>query len=335
MKLKYSNLDFTPSSINEEQYTLRAVFSTADTDRHGEIVDQKSWILDDFEKNPVILFGHDHSQPPVGKVIDLMYNQRGDLEGTIKFAAKEYPFANVIWNLYKGGFMRAFSVGFSAGKVDVVEGTVVLSQNTLYEISTVSVPANAMALAKSKGLDVSALEDKFVAQDAGEKDATVVVEEVVVEEVKHTADCVDNQEKDCPCQNKPAATVTEVVAEATVVTPDALPDTTPTATDEVAVVDEEAEMAKSLDSVVTYMKAGKVLSAANRAGLEAAVSAINAVLEADKPSEDKSAEDISTNTTKSVITVETPVVRVVAKKTNKTRQINKAIRMLLKEKAKN
>lgn len=334
MKLKYSNLDFTPSSINEEQYTLRAVFSTADTDRHGEIVDQKSWILDDFEKNPVILFGHDHSQPPVGKVIDLMYNQRGDLEGTIKFAAKEYPFANVIWNLYKGGFMRAFSVGFSAGKVDIVDGTVVLSQNTLFEISTVSVPANAMALAKSKGLDVSALEDKFVSQDAGEKDATVVVEEVVAE-VKHTADCVDNQEKDCPCQNKPAAVVTEVVAEAAVVTPDVTDDTTPTATDEVAVVDEEAEIAKSLDSVVTYIKAGKVLSAANRAGLEAAMAAIDAVLEADKPSEDKSAEDISTNTTKSEITVETPVVRVVAKKTNKTRQINKAIRMLLKEKAKN
>lgn len=322
MKLKYSNLDFTPSSINEEQYTLRAVFSTADVDRHGEIVDQKSWILDDFEKNPVLLFGHDHNQPPVGKIVDLMYNQKGDLEGTIKFAAKEYPFANVIWNLYKGGFMRAFSVGFSAGKVNVVDGTVVLSQNTLYEISTVSVPANAMALAKSKGLDVSALEDKFLEPEADEEEtpvAPIIEKEEVVAVVEETIE----HAKDCPCQNKPAEAVAEVVAEEAIVTPDVTPDTEASLTDEAAVEEAEAAMVKSLDDLAIYMKAGKVLSAANRAGLEAAVSAINAVLEADKPTEGKSEEAVEVKVA--------PVVKL-SKKAANIRQINKSIRQLLKVK---
>lgn len=220
MKIKYSNLVFKPKEINEEQHTIRAVFSTADVDRHGEIVDQKSWILDDFMKNPVVLFGHDHYSPPVGMITGLGYNSEGNLEGTVKFAANEYPFANVVWNLYKGGFMKAFSVGFSSGKYDVVEDQVILKENTLYEISTVSVPANAMALAKSKGLDVSPLEQKFLEVDkttrekAEEKAAlteTVTTEEEEVEiEVK---DCEGCEKKDCPC--KQPKVEEEVVVEET------------------------------------------------------------------------------------------------------------------------
>lgn len=195
MKIKYSILDFTPKDINEENHSLRAVFSTGDVDRHGEIVDQKSWILDDFMQNPVVLFGHDHSQPPVGKIIGLSYNADGNLEGEVQFAAKEYPFANVIWNLYKGGFMKAFSVGFSAGNVDIINEQVVLRNNTLFEISTVSVPANAMALAKSKGLDVAPLEEKLL--------------EVAVQ---HQEDCQTKalSLNDCPTCKKTVELSTEV-----------------------------------------------------------------------------------------------------------------------------
>ena len=221
MKIKYSNLVFKPKEINEEQHTIRAVFSTADVDRHGEIVDQKSWILDDFMKNPVVLFGHDHYSPPVGMITGLGYNSEGNLEGTVKFAANEYPFANVVWNLYKGGFMKAFSVGFSSGKYDVVEDQVILKDNTLYEISTVSVPANAMALAKSKGLNVQALEDKFLEVDKttrenaeakaaiAEKIEEEDEEETIIEEVK---DCEGCEQKDCPCK-KPKVEEEPVVVE--------------------------------------------------------------------------------------------------------------------------
>ncbi len=121
MQYKHFNL-VELKGVNDENYTIRGVFSTADEDRHGEIVDQKTWQLDDYLKNPVILFAHDHNQPAIGKATNLFFNESGNLEGEIQFAAKEYEFANTIFKLYKGGFMRAFSVGFQNEVVEYDEG---------------------------------------------------------------------------------------------------------------------------------------------------------------------------------------------------------------------
>jgi uncharacterized protein len=158
--MQYKQLLVELKAISDENYTIKGVFSTADEDRHGEIVDQKSWQLDDYLKNPVILFGHDHNQPAIGKAVNLFFNAEGNLEGEIQFAAKEYDFAKTIYQLYKGGFMRAFSVGFQNEVVeyDDAENKVTLKRNNLFEISCVNVPANQLALAKSKGIDTSALE---------------------------------------------------------------------------------------------------------------------------------------------------------------------------------
>lgn len=327
MKFKYAKLDFTPKEINKEQKTLRAVFSTGDVDRHGEVVDQKSWILDDFLKNPVVLFGHDHSQPPVGKIVGLGYNEDGNLEGEVKFAADEYPFANVIWNLYREGFMKAFSVGFAAGKVDIIDGQVVLKDNTLFEISTVSVPANAFALAKAKGIDTSSLE-------------TVIAEQAKAEQTakKKCADC-DAEiefEKDCPCKApKAEEVVEETPAEETlaevVETPAEVVET-PEVVEEtpapvLAAEEDEAEVEKSISDIISEVKEGRVLSKKNRKVLEDALVAIQAVLEADAPKDSKS---IESDRIANFVKVAVPAVSI--KTHNKNRAINKAIRELLKQK---
>jgi HK97 family phage prohead protease len=159
-QLQYKHFNVAIKAVDDENYTINGVFSTDDEDRHGEIVNQDSWILNDYLKNPVVLFAHDHQQPAIGKVLTLGFNEDGNLEGTIQFAAKEYEFANTIFKLYKGGYMRAFSVGFQNEVVeyDEEENKVTLKKNHLFEVSTVNVPANALALAKSKGIDTSALE---------------------------------------------------------------------------------------------------------------------------------------------------------------------------------
>lgn len=158
--MQYKHFNVEIKGVDDENYIITGVFSTNDEDRHGEIVDQKSWQLDDYLKNPVILFAHDHNQPAIGKCISLQFNAEGNLEGQIQFAAKEYEFANTIYKLYKGGYMRAFSVGFQNEVVeyDDAENKVTLKRNNLFEISTVNVPANALALAKSKGIDTEPLE---------------------------------------------------------------------------------------------------------------------------------------------------------------------------------
>ena len=168
MELKYKNFNVELKEINEEEHTISAVFSTADVDRSEEVIDQKGWILDEYLTNPVILFAHDHYQPAVAKTISIGINSKNELEGVVKFAVEEYPFAQILFNLYKGGYMRAFSVGFSNIENEVVDDVMILKKNKLYEISVVNVGANAMALAKNslaearaKGLDTSAL-DKFI-----------------------------------------------------------------------------------------------------------------------------------------------------------------------------
>lgn len=173
--MKFKQLHVEIKGINDDEHTIKGVFSTADEDRHGEIVDQKTWQLDDYLKNPVILFAHDHQQPAIGKVVNLFFNEQGNLEGEIKFAAKQYPFANTIYQLYRDGFMRAFSVGFQNEVVEYDESKdeVTLKRNKLFEISTVNVPANQMALAKSKGIDTTPLE-KHLETETVEKEGRVL-----------------------------------------------------------------------------------------------------------------------------------------------------------------
>lgn len=146
--------------IDEKENSIRFVFSTDDEDRHGEIVDQKGWDVNDFMKNPVVLFAHDHHQPAVGQVTELKLNEDSNLEGVIKFAVDEYDFAKTLFKLYKGKFMRAVSAGFMNTKyeIDEEEDTFTLKENTLLEMSMVNVPANSMALAKSAGIDISSIE---------------------------------------------------------------------------------------------------------------------------------------------------------------------------------
>jgi len=57
--------------------------------------------------------------------------------------------------------MRAFSVGFENKVVefDQENDTIILKENELYEISCVNVPANAMALAKTKGINTQSIEE--------------------------------------------------------------------------------------------------------------------------------------------------------------------------------
>lgn len=177
--MKHKTFGFETKSIDKENATLVGVFSTGDVDRHGEIVDQKSWILDSYMQNPVVLWSHNHDELAIGKTETLYINPDGNLEGVMKFAVNENPKAKIIFDLFVGGFMKAFSVGFMSGEYDQREdGVVILKQNSLFEISAVNVPANAMALAKSKGIDVHLLEEKE-GRVLSKKNRTVVENAVI------------------------------------------------------------------------------------------------------------------------------------------------------------
>lgn len=145
-------------------------------DRDGDIVRQ-DWRFENFDKNPLVLFGHEWHMPPIGAVLQHEIVQRNDVDfqGPAlrlleTFADKEvWDWADVVFRLLDSGFMRSGSVGFFPGRIVIPEDDTertemglgrwgaVLEHNELIEHSHVSVPANpgaheVLAGMKSKGL---------------------------------------------------------------------------------------------------------------------------------------------------------------------------------------
>jgi hypothetical protein len=159
-----AKINIDHESINEENGSLYATFSTEDEDRHGDIVRQ-DWDLKNFKQNPVIINSHQYGDATevIGKVEDIKTTKDKQLEGKVKFAVAENPKAKIIFDLYAGGFLSAFSVGFIPKEFSD-KGEIIKSE--LLEISTVSVPSNAMALAKRKGINV----EKLIGEEKADKE---------------------------------------------------------------------------------------------------------------------------------------------------------------------
>ena len=131
---------------------IRGMASTADFDRAGDSISAEAWQkggLQNFEKNPIILFNHDYDKP-IGRATGLKAGPNGlELECKI---SKSAP-ANVA-ELVKDGVLGAFSVGFRVKDADYIKETdgLMIKDAELFEVSVVSVPCNQSAtfsLAKS------------------------------------------------------------------------------------------------------------------------------------------------------------------------------------------
>lgn len=151
MNKKFAPQYLKVKEVDRENFTIRFVFSSGVVDRHGEIIDQKGWKLENYLKNPVVLWGHDQSKFPIAKAANMTNN--GQLEGDVIFAYNENPEAAIAFELCAGGFLSAGSVGFMNLKwmYDEESDLLTLLENELFEFSIVNVPANPEAIAKAIG----------------------------------------------------------------------------------------------------------------------------------------------------------------------------------------
>jgi HK97 family phage prohead protease len=144
------------SEETDEDRTVLAVISSDRVDRDGEILLPEGANTKEYAKNPVILWNHDAYQPPIGKA--LWVKRKGNqLTAKIKFAATEM--AETVWQLFKGGFLNAFSIRFRPmdGRAPTPEdikanpswksARFVFTKWELLEASPVTIPANPDALA--------------------------------------------------------------------------------------------------------------------------------------------------------------------------------------------
>jgi len=116
---------------------FKVVISTSDEDRQGDTVDQTKWKLDNYKKNPVVLWAHDYSSAPIALCTNISLDG-GKLVAEGKFAPAELnPFAGEIAGLYDAGYINTTSVGYIQHEDGELE---------LLEFSFVPVPANPFAL---------------------------------------------------------------------------------------------------------------------------------------------------------------------------------------------
>jgi HK97 family phage prohead protease len=148
------------------------VASDETVDRYGDIIRASGWQLENFRKNPVLLFGHNSRDLPVGRVEPIA------VEGTRLIAHAQFlpegatAFADSVWQLVDQGFLNAVSVGFMplAAPVPIfdaeqhVTGFEWIAQELL-ELSVVPVPANPNALALAKSFALSADEMRCLFDD--------------------------------------------------------------------------------------------------------------------------------------------------------------------------
>lgn len=145
--------------------------STASVDRMGDTVSVDGWNLDAYVKNPVILWAHDSTSLPVGKATRV-WKDNGKLKAEAEFTPPGVArFNDTVYEMLKGGFLNATSVGFAPLKYAFAEdpqrrfGIDFLEQELL-EFSIVPVPANSEALIESRaaGIDVEPMVDYHLEQ---------------------------------------------------------------------------------------------------------------------------------------------------------------------------
>lgn len=152
------NLTAKVKSVDVDEGIVEAIIATDTEDRHGEVLDINGLDLALYKQNPVVAWAHKYDEPPIAQTLSIRKTHNGKLVAKMKFAKDEYPFAEQIYKLYKGRYLRAFSIGFVPQEV---EGNV-YTKSEMLEYSAVLIPANsdALALAVKNGIDIDLVKKK-------------------------------------------------------------------------------------------------------------------------------------------------------------------------------
>lgn len=162
-ELKMSALNFEVKEVGEEDGTRTLLFVGSDEtpDRDGDIIEVNGWDLKNYKNNPVFLWAHDYRFPPIGRSRKT-WKEDGTLKFEIEFPPEGiFPFADLIYNMYKLKFMTATSVGFKPIKYERRDDEAVadleewrrgvrFKKQELLELSAVPVPSNPNALLQAK-----------------------------------------------------------------------------------------------------------------------------------------------------------------------------------------
>jgi HK97 family phage prohead protease len=137
----------TVKSIDEDKRIIRGIATTPTVDRVGDIIDPLGVKFD----NPLpLLWQHEHDKP-IGSVKFDKPTKAG-IEFEAEIASTDEPGTlkdrlDEAWQSIKMGLVRAVSIGFRAIEYAFMDsGGVRYVETEVYELSAVTIPANADAL---------------------------------------------------------------------------------------------------------------------------------------------------------------------------------------------
>lgn len=174
-------------SIDLEKHTAIFVMSTANKDRHGDIVDQDSWIIKYFLDNPAFYFQHRTADTfPLGRWLRVWFEADPELEGKQRMLGEAYFSVDIdadakrAWDHLVEGNLNMVSVGFMPNRVDYDEDkdAFVLYDNELLECSLVGIGSNRQSLAKDKEVEevrTNLIDNKNILDEVIKADNNVIV----------------------------------------------------------------------------------------------------------------------------------------------------------------
>lgn len=134
---------------------VEVVVSNQAVDRQGESIKMSGIDTTQIMRNPVVLWAHDYSSLPIGK-IDKLWKQSGNLMARITFMVDIVPFAKTVYDLIMAGALNAVSIGGIVKEYGVKAGVTdytKIAALEMVELSVVPVGAHPDALVTSKSLE--------------------------------------------------------------------------------------------------------------------------------------------------------------------------------------
>jgi len=151
-----------PTVVRADGDEPEITISTGAVDREGDILEPDGAELSEYQRNPVVGFGHfRHELIPVGATTTLKREGRG-LRAKWKWLRND-PMADRVRNAFEQGVLRAASVGFQPLAYEPRQDGRGLrfTRWNLLEWSLVPVPANPEAVRTLKALGLPVREDAY------------------------------------------------------------------------------------------------------------------------------------------------------------------------------
>lgn len=171
-QMHYLAYNLKPVSINEKNHTAIFVMSTITPDRHGDVVDQKTWILKYFYG--AFFWNHKSHEFPLGQWLRVWLEADPEnpgemlLMGEAEFAVDLGADIERAWKHVVRGDLKMVSVGFIPGRVEYEEERelFILYDSELMECSLVGIGSNRRALIKDADPVETLIEAKSQIEDA-------------------------------------------------------------------------------------------------------------------------------------------------------------------------